>query len=309
MFDLDTIEADWKANCTCLSDEEILEIYKQEGVTSTIYLRELDEFRRSLPKVSVEERLIAAVFDHKEELDEISKMDWENYKKLMAKRRDRKYLSPDSQKRVIEGTMDVVFFMTRAWYKQFEGNVPMEEIYFICVKALLKATKYCLHYSTKTSFRAYADEGIRRAMIDFIAKREHISYRNAYYIMYKTYIIYGVNPYYKDHFEYQYYHAMQVEKPSAIYERIKGLAEEVDYVNIANSSLFMREYEEALDKMPRIWALVMRLSYHQACGHKRLTVEEIGELLGKPPEEIKEIKKNAMKELRKNKKLNMYRYG
>ena len=70
MFNLDIIEADWKANCTCLSDEEILEIYKQEGVTSDIYLRELDELRKSLPKVSGEERLLAAVFNHKDDPEE-----------------------------------------------------------------------------------------------------------------------------------------------------------------------------------------------------------------------------------------------
>lgn len=308
MFNLDIIEADWKANCTCLSDEEILEIYKQEGVTSDIYLRELDELRKSLPKVSGEERLLAAVFNHKDDLERIWKMDQENDEKLNAKRRAKKRLSPDSQKRVVEGTMDVVFHATRSWYKTFEGKVPMEEIYYVCVRALLKATKYCLHYSTKACFRSYVYRSIHRAIVDFMAQREHISYRNALYIIEKLYMFYGVNPDYKDHFEYECYHAMKVESPTTINKRIKGFSHEVDYVGIANSSLFMREYEEALDKMPQTWALVMRLSYHQACGHNRLTVEEISEILGKPIETIEEIKKKAIKELRKNKRLNMYRW-
>ena len=37
MFDLDLIEDDWKKNSFQLTDEEVFEIYKSEGVTKKEY--------------------------------------------------------------------------------------------------------------------------------------------------------------------------------------------------------------------------------------------------------------------------------
>lgn len=306
-FDLDIIEEDWKTNCTCLSDKEILEIYKQEDVTTGVYYKELNELRESLPNVSGDDRILAAIFNRQEELERIRKMDQENWEKIEAKMRDRRYLSADSQKRVVEGTMDVVFHATRSWHKAFEGHVPMEEIYYVCVRALLNATKYCLHYSTKKCFRAYVRESIRRAITKFMAQREHISYRNAYYIIYELYTIYGFNPEYNDFFEYEYYNAMQVESPSAIYERIRHLTYEEDYVGIIDSSLFMQEYSSELARMKPGWERVMRLLY-DAEGHRIRTIKEVSEILGKPPETIEKVKRKAIGILRENKKLNMFRW-
>ena len=72
MFDLDAIERDWKINSFSLSEEEIIEIYRAEGITWKKYKEELEEYRRATRiDISAEERLLASIFNDKEILKKI----------------------------------------------------------------------------------------------------------------------------------------------------------------------------------------------------------------------------------------------
>ena len=58
MFDLDLIEDDWKKNSFQLTDEEVFEIYKSEGVTKKDYEMKKEEILSSYKKISPEEKLL-----------------------------------------------------------------------------------------------------------------------------------------------------------------------------------------------------------------------------------------------------------
>lgn len=133
-FDIDVIEDDWKRNGKRLSDEEILEIYKSEGVTRVCYYKELDAFRARKPKskFSPEERLFAAIFDRdgisKEiEKEKIKVEEWyRQYSEIKPKQ-----LSDASCKIVVEGCMDLVFEMTRRYHELFKkDNVSIAELIY-----------------------------------------------------------------------------------------------------------------------------------------------------------------------------------
>lgn len=68
----------------------------------------------------------------------------------------------------------------------------MEEIYNLSVDSLMNA-KYCIHFSTKMSFCSYTYTFIYRNMISLVARKEHISYKNAYCIIYNLIDYYEEN--------------------------------------------------------------------------------------------------------------------
>lgn len=132
-FDIDIIEDDWKRNGKRLSDEEILEIYKSEGVTRVFYYREIDAFHARMPKSSMspEDRLLATIFHDEEKIKKIeeeNRKTEEFYKQIPKPPR----LSDESRARVVEGCMDLVFEMTRYYHKLFKkDNVSIAEtIYY-----------------------------------------------------------------------------------------------------------------------------------------------------------------------------------
>ena len=187
MFDLDLIEDDWKKNSFQLTDEEVFEIYKSEGVTKKDYEMKKEEILSSYKKISPEEKLLISIFgDEKEkkELDEIDREKYEKVKEISIR------LSHSSQMKVVEGTLDVVFDSTRYWYEKLNKSIPMEEIYNLSIDSLMNAAKYCIHFSTKMCFRSYAYEFIRRNMISLVARKERISYKNAYCIIYNRFTKY-----------------------------------------------------------------------------------------------------------------------
>ena len=179
MFDWDAIEKDWKENSFCLTDEEIRKIYINEGVTRKAYAEAEEKFIKTLPKYksTAEERLLLTIFGPKEELEkayeEIERIN-EKRKEMWKSKPKRPSLSQKSQSTIVEGCLDVVFERTRSWYSCLDGNIPMEELYYICLDSLLKSVKYCLHYSTKSSFRAYVKKCIEKNIIKLISKKEHI---------------------------------------------------------------------------------------------------------------------------------------
>lgn len=312
MFDLDAIEKDWKENSFCLSDKDILEIYKAEGITTTAFKEEIDSIKDRFPhNPTAEERLIASIFgDSKRE--EIEKQDKEIQDQIDACLSDRRRLSEDAQKKIIEGCMDVVFDSTRFWYDFFDAKVPIEKLYYVCLEALISSVKYCVHFSTKSCFKSYVHESIRKNIIKHMAKWEHISYRNAFYIIDKIQSDkYGIpqreelyRSEFKPYFEYDY-DRMQVEKPSRMYERLKNFGEEVNFVGITSSSLFMSDYEEALADLPKRQEYIMRLSF-DSNGYRHLSTKEIGDKLGVDRSKVEKTKAKALLKMRNNERLQRY---
>ena len=117
MFDLDLIEDDWKKNSFQLTDEEVFEIYKSEGVTKKEYEIKREEIINRYKKISPEERLLISIFGDEKEKNELDEIDKECHEKLKA---IKLRLSHSSQMKVVEGTLDVVFDSTRYWYEMLD---------------------------------------------------------------------------------------------------------------------------------------------------------------------------------------------
>ncbi len=310
MFDLDLIEQDWKNNSFRLSEEDIIEIYRSEGATLSRYEEELDEYCRKIngfiPKLSAEERLLQSIFgetlnDSKinERIEEIPKP-------------QRKHLSKDNQKKVIEGSLYIVFDETRNWYNFFDKKLSMEIIYYICLEALMNSTKYIVHCE-KPVFGLYVSKSIERSMIKYIARYMHITYREAHGIIdyrYKTYKVITHKLGHSD-FKNQFHKSLellfnsdneQLEKPSQIYYRLRNEGYQISYIKNISSNEFMILYKNALQKLDDTARLVMQLSFDEN-GYRGLTNVEIANYLGLDTMKISEIRKKAIKILKKDLRL------
>lgn len=322
MFDLDAIEKDWKENSFRLSDEEIRKIYVAEGVTKKDQYDIEDEFLKSLPQslLSAEERLLAVMFNDAE-----SKAKMEKHYEIVEEREKliksnwpkKPRLSIESQKKVVEGCMDLVFEDIRHFYQRFEGNVPVENLYYICLESLMKSAKYCVHNNTKNCFRAYADRSITIHVIDYIARKEGISYRNALAIYNGTMKSYKEDPWlfdyddkiasYVDKFTYEKFNSKEIPyKPSSIYNMTKDESFDVDYIGPISSEEFSFDYNEALSNFDNQDIRVMNLAYDKD-GQSLLTTNEISEITGIKPTKIKVIKDRVKRSLRKDDRFNKYR--
>lgn len=306
MFDLDLIEKDWKENSFCLSDEEVLEIFKGEGITTVDYDREINKFYDSLPKISAEERLLALIFNDETEKKRIDNIDFEAKKMYETQYPKRKKLSYSSQMKVVEGCLDVVFNGTRYWYSYFNEKISMEKLYYICLDALFNSAKYCLHYSNKLCFRAYANKCIERSIIKNVARWEHISYRNAYYIINHLERIEGYfNSDYVSELKFDYEKEIPF-KSSFIYEKIKNDSYDVDYISKILSDEFMLDYKQALNELTYEERKVMELLF-DSNGYYDLSIKQISEFLVTEPDIIKKIKREAIKKLKKDDRFNKYK--
>ena len=316
MFDLDAIENDWLDNSFCLTDEEIRKIYISEGVTTKAYALTEEEFVKTLPKRSniVEERLLLSIFGTKEEkvkeLEEIEKIN-KRREEMWKYKPKRPYLSRKSQMKVVEGSMDVVFKAVREWCAEYE-EFPVEDLYYAALEGLFSAAKYCLHYETKNSFRAYAESCIFRQIIKCIAKKEHISYRNAYCIISGGFE--GCSEYTEENkakysvHEFSFdYDKEEVYKPTSIHYMIKDTPYSIDYTKEASSEEFMQDYLEALDNLEEDEARVMRLSYDKN-GNPGLTYTEISNFYGFEKQKVNSLKRKARKKLMSDERINKYRY-
>ena len=299
MFDLDEIERDWKENSFCLTDEAIMDIFVQEGVTNEAYQKECDEHFKHRKKVNPMDRLLASIFGDEEKKEELDKKEMEYATEFNESIPKRKHLSQESQMKVVEGCMDVVFENTRFWYEVFDEKLSMEELYNICIDSLIKSAKYCMHYSTKPCFRSYVNKSIKNNISEHIAKWEHITVREAdrrinNYFIYKEKIL-------KIHFDREI-----PTKQSHIYEMIKNDSYDVDYTKRLSQEEFMNEYEKILEELPYIEKMVMRLSYDDN-GDKGLTIDEISDYTGVEPKEVRNTKRRVLNRLRKDERFNKYR--
>ena len=178
MFDLDMIEADWLNNSFRLSEDEIIEIYRSENITLSKYNEQIEEYKKNTHiEMSAEERLLRAIFGNDKEI-----IERENELRKQYEFPTKKYLSMDLQKKVIEGSLHIVFDSTREWYKFFDGKLSMERIYYVCLESLINSVKYMVHCE-KPVFELYVLKSIERNMIKHMARWKRITYREAYKII------------------------------------------------------------------------------------------------------------------------------
>jgi len=316
MFDLDEIEKDWLDNSFCLTDEEIRKIYIAEGVTTKAYAETEAKFNSSLPSynMTAEERLLLYIFGTEEEkrkeqerINEINKAREE----MLKHKPKRPYLSQESQMKVVEGSMDIVFKTVRKWNAQYE-KFPVEDLYYAALEGLFAAAKYCLHFATKNSFRAYAQSYIYRQFIKCMARKEHLSYRNAYCIVsggfegWNKYAKENKEKYNVEEFSFNYDKEVPY-KPSSIRYMRKDIPYSVDYIRRISNEKFINDYLDALEDLSEDEAQIMRLSYDKD-GYPGLTYDEISDFYGIKKSKINTLKRNARKKLKSDERIIRYRY-
>lgn len=305
MFDLDMIERDWKDNSFSLSEEEIIEIYRAEGITWKKYDEELVEYKRNTRiSISPEERLLAEIFGDKEILKKIELEEQMLKKKYKFPKRRR--LSETSQKKVVEGCLNIVFQSTREWYNFFEGKISMEKIYYICIDSLLSTVKYTLHPEKKV-FGLYVTMNIEKNIIKFISRREHISYNEAYEMV--NYLYCNDNPLWRSGRKLELSPNFEKEEPKAMSEITYLLRNEsysVDYIENISYEEFMRDYHSALDDLDELERMVIELSFDSS-GYRGLTSREISDYLGIDAKKVSNIRRRASKTLRKNRLFDKYK--
>lgn len=303
MFDLDMIEADWLNNSFRLSEDEIIEIYRSENITLSKYKEQIQEYKKNTHiEMSAEERLLRAIFGNDKEI-----IERENELRKKYEFPIRKHLSEHLQKKVIEGSLHLVFNSTRWWYKFFDGKLSMERIYYVCLEALMNSVKYMLHCE-KTVFELYVLKSIERNIIKYIARWEHITYREAYEIINNYF--FGIDYVLEQHskeleLSLDYDDKEELEKPAKIFYRLKNDSYDVDYIKNISSEEFMKDYINALDDLDNVERIVMQLSFDIE-GKRGFTNAEIADYLGIKSRQVSNIRKRAIKALRKDIRLNAY---
>lgn len=172
----------------------------------------------------------------------------------------KKHLSENSRKKVIEGSLYIVFHSTREWYNFFEGKVSMEDIYYLCLGALINSVRYMVH----------CEKPVKDLKLFSNGKDKEV-----------------------------------LEKPSQIFYRLKNQYYDVDYIRNISSDEFTRDYNLALKKLDEISRLVISMSF-DIYGYRSLNNSEIADYLGIDSKRVSNIRRNAIKMLRKDKRLNMY---
>lgn len=308
MFNLDLIEQDWKNNSFRLSEEEIIEIFQSEDATLSKYDEEWCEYKKKInagrPDFSAEERLLRAIFG--EDLEEI-----EQRNKLIAEtpKPHKKHLSKENQRKVIEGSLYLVFDETRWWFSFFEEKLSMEKIYYICLEALMNCTKYMLHCE-KPVFGLYVSKSIESNIIKHLARYMHITYREVYEMIHYIYDVFEPSLFSKELDKYAKFLLdcegnEEIEKPSKIYYRLKDETYDESYIENISSDEFMFDYKKALENLDDTAKTVMELSF-DISGYRGLTSTEIADYLGIDVKKVSNIRKKAIKTLRKDAKLNSY---
>ena len=201
----------------------------------------------------------------------------------------------------------MVFQSAREWYNFFQSKISIERIYYICLASLMSTVKYTLHPEKKV-FRFYVMRNIEKNIIQFIARHEHISYKEAYKIIHN--IDYDGNTLCQHNRVSELSSDCDNEEPKKISEILYLLRNEsysIDYTKNVSSEEFMRDYYSALDNLDELERIVMQLSF-DTDGNRGFTSKEIGDYLSLDSRKVSNIRKHAIKLLRKNEKLNNYRY-
>ena len=303
MFDLDMIEADWLNNSFRLSEDEIIEIYRSENITLSKYKEQIEEYKKNTHiEMSAEERLLRSIFGNDKEI-----IERENELRKKYEFPIRKHLSEHLQKKVIEGSLHLVFNSTKYWYNFFDGKISMERIYYVCLEALMNSVKYMLHCE-KPVFELYVLKSIERNIIKYVARWEHITYREAYEI-FNNYF-FGIDYVLEQHskeleLSLDYDDKEELEKPAKIFYRLKNDSYDVDYIKNISSDEFMKDYINALDDLDDVERIVMQLSFDIE-GNRGFTNAEIADYLGINSKKVSNIRKRAIKALQKDIRLNAY---
>ena len=294
MFDLDLLEVEWHDNSFKLSEEEIMEIYRSEGATQKKYDQEVAEyFKKRGGNYSAEERLLKSIFGEREETEEREEIKFP----------ERKRLSLEKQKIVIEGSMDIVFKETRHWYEFFEGQIKEEELYYVCLEALINSVKYMMHCEKKV-FKNYVLKSIENNIIVHIAKWEHLPIKR----MFKYYVTDARLYFMENGFSMLKYNYEKdtPEKPSIIYHRLRNEGYDVNYIKDISSEEFIEVYKEALDDLDDLEREVMKLVF-DSNGNRVLTYSEISDYLGVEKNKIVNAKRRAIRKLNKDERILMYK--
>ena len=164
------------------------------------------------------------------------------------------------------------------------------------------------------SFRSTIKRSIEKNIIKHFAKQESIPYKKAIEII--EYLKDNQNN--KDFNSKYYFNSLnlllngedneKLEKPSKIYERIKNIDYDEDFIKKVSSNEFMSDYHLALEKLDGTSRLVMQLSFDKD-GNAGLTDSEIEDYLGINQQKILYIRKKAIKALKQDEKLNSYIYN
>lgn len=217
---------------------------------------------------------------------------------------EKRRLSKESQNKIIEGSLYLVFDSTKEWYKFFDGLISMEKIYYICLESLVNSVKYMLHCE-KPVFELYVLKSIERNIIKYVAKWNKMTYREVYQIVNSYY--YNFNK--KDernnllcNFEI----SEEVIKPSSIFYQLRNESYDVDYLKNISSSEFMEDYNKFLETLDETERMIMNLSF-DSLGNRGLTNAEISDYLGIEKNKVENTRRKIMKKLRKDSKINTYR--
>ncbi len=304
MFDLDIIEQDWKDNSFCLSEQEIIEIYRSEGVTKEKYDKEVEEYKNKFDVgISAADKLLAQIFGDskiREKLEYQKKLEEENPFP------SRKRLSNEAQKKVVEGSLNIVFDSTREWYEILEEKVHMEDIYFICLESLIKSVRYMVHCE-KPIFSLYVSKSIENNITKYISKIMNIDRYQSNILIQKLKQNFYNSKVFKPKDKYfNYEDKEEIEKPSKIFYKLKDKLLDVHYIEQMSSNEFMNDYYDAIQHLEEIDREVMQLSFDIYGYRGGLTDAEIADYIGIDSNKISNIRKRSIRTLRKNKKLLSY---
>lgn len=310
MFDLDIIEEDWKTNSFILSEEDIIEIFRSENVTLNKYEEEIAEYQRKThvkTQLTAEERLLAAIFGDAT-IKEIEEHERKLKEKLQSENKypKKRHLSKESQKKVVEGSLWMVFKETRKWYDFFNGKLSMEKIYYICLESLMNSVRYIVHCE-KPVFCLYVLKSIERSITKYVARNSQISYREAWTkIHFTNGLLREDTKEMESLFSRDCYESKEkVTKPSEIFYRLRGKSYSIDYIKNISSDEFIKDYEKVLSNLDELEKRVMEISYDKD-GYRGLTNFEIGQYLGIDEKRVSNTKKKAKKILRKNETITTY---
>ena len=286
MFDLDFLEDDYKKNSFILSEDDIIEIYRREGATYSDYCSEVDKYNElTSVGISAEDRLLGALFGEKEILE---KLEEEKKLKEQYEYPKKKHLSSDSQKIVVEGSLYIVFDATRKWYEFLKEKVSLEDIYYICLLSLINSVKYLVH-NEKPCFKYYVEKSIRKNIIKYLARINHISYNE----MYNLIDLNKIDDI--DLLEFE-----ESMNPSRLFYLTKDYSYDVDYIKNVSSLEFMDDYKESLENLDDTAKMIMMMSFDNN-GNRGLTINEISDYLGFSSNTVRNVRRKSVKLLRKNK--------
>lgn len=294
MFDLDLIEKDWQENSFILNDIDVREIYKSEGIMLKDYNDKYKKYYEeyySIKLVDPEERLLNTIFGtYDEELEK----KYEEQEKLRSslEKPTKKYLSEENIKKVVEGTLYIVFESTRIWYDLLNKKVSLEVLYYLSLDGLISTTKYLLH-PKKPLFKYYAERNIRRNILKYVARINHISYNEAYEMFVSS------------NLDVETKEKEELLKPSKLFYQTKDILFIEEYDKIISSEQFMIEYNNIINSLDSLDKDVMHLVF-DSYGNRCMSFKEIADYLGIEENRVSNIKRKVMRKLKRNIKICEY---